>query len=237
MSDGEHRKRNQFFKLLGLRLRSLKASPHSRGTGESSTHTPTTAPFTTPVARGVAGLNKTTLSISSAQYLVSPTEPPLKPQPGGAIGDVTTSQPGPTPATAAATDATHTQVENEGEQPTSTAAGSIQAESLWSRAFISDGLSSQERKTLTDISFEVDSGEMASAVSSVTDEILNKKKGRLWKVRIRGEEVVLRDVGIKILRWVDKFKQIGDIIVQYDPGHAALPWAGFRFLLQVGFNH
>ena len=90
---------------------------------------------------------------------------------------------------------------------------------------------------LTDISFKVDSREMASAVSSVIEGILYKKIGRLWKVRIRGEDVVLRDVGMKILRWVDKFKQIGDITIQYDPGHAALPWAGFRFLLQVGFNH
>ena len=47
---------------------------------------------------------------------------------------------------------------------------------------------------------------------------------------------MLRDVGMKILRWVDKFKQIGDTIVQYDPGHAAIPWAGFRFLLQVCLN-
>lgn len=26
---------------------------------------------------------------------------------------------------------------------------------------------------------------------------------------------------------------IGDTIVQYDPGHAALPWAAVRFVLQV----
>ena len=37
----------------------------------------------------------------------------------------------------------------------------------------------------------------------------------------------------KIIRWVDTFKQIGDVAVQYDPAHAALPWAGIRFLLQV----
>ena len=44
---------------------------------------------------------------------------------------------------------------------------------------------------------------------------------------------MLRDVGMKILWWVYTFKEIGDIIVQNDPAHAALPWAGFRFLLQV----
>ena len=127
-------------------------------------------------------------------------------------------------------------MENEGEQPILDAARSIQAQSLWIKAIDSDELSSQERKILAGAGPGVDSQETASAVRSKMDEILNKKKGKQWKVKIRGEEVVLRDVGIKILHWVDRFKQIGDIIVQYDPAHAALPWAGFRFLLQVDFN-
>jgi hypothetical protein len=55
-----------------------------------------------------------------------------------------------------------------------------------------------------------------------------------WKfVRKSGETVVIRDVFEKIVRWVDTFKQVGDIAVQYDPIHASLPWAGIRFLLQV----
>jgi hypothetical protein len=36
-----------------------------------------------------------------------------------------------------------------------------------------------------------------------------------------------------ILKWIDLFKQTGDTAVQYDPVHAALPWAGVWFLLQV----
>ena len=36
-----------------------------------------------------------------------------------------------------------------------------------------------------------------------------------------------------MVNWIDKFKQIGDTVVQYDPGHAALPWAGVRFILQI----
>ena len=55
-----------------------------------------------------------------------------------------------------------------------------------------------------------------------------------WKfVRKSGETVVIRDVFEKIIRWVDTFKQIGDVAVQYDPAHASLPWAGIRLLLQV----
>ena len=33
--------------------------------------------------------------------------------------------------------------------------------------------------------------------------------------------------------WIDRIKEAGDIVVQYDPVHSALPWAGVRFLLQI----
>ncbi|KAA8894561.1 hypothetical protein FN846DRAFT_786170, partial [Sphaerosporella brunnea] len=62
---------------------------------------------------------------------------------------------------------------------------------------------------------------------------MEEKEGKSWKIKFRGDEIVLRDVGMKILGWVDKFKDIGDIVVQFDPVHAALPWAGFRFLLKL----
>lgn len=48
-----------------------------------------------------------------------------------------------------------------------------------------------------------------------------------------GETVILRDVFGKIVTWIDRFKEIGDIVVQYDPVHTALPWAGVRFLLMI----
>ena len=59
---------------------------------------------------------------------------------------------------------------------------------------------------------------------------------RAWKITVKGEDIVLRDVGMKTLQWVDRFKEIGDIAIQYDPGHAALPWILFRFFLQVSSN-
>ena len=65
------------------------------------------------------------------------------------------------------------------------------------------------------------------------DGILKEKKGKEWKINFRGEDIVLGHVGMKILHWLDGFKEIGDIIVQFDPVHSALPWAGFRFLLKV----
>lgn len=60
-----------------------------------------------------------------------------------------------------------------------------------------------------------------------------KKRWRFQKPGRNGETVVLRDIFTKMVVWIDAFKQIGDTVVQYDPGHAALPWAGVRFILQI----
>jgi len=54
-----------------------------------------------------------------------------------------------------------------------------------------------------------------------------------WKVKIHDKQIILRDVFDKIIRWVEKFRGVVDVAVQYDTGSASLPWAGIRFLLQV----
>jgi hypothetical protein len=55
-----------------------------------------------------------------------------------------------------------------------------------------------------------------------------------WKyTRKSGETVIVRDLFEKFVRWIDMFKEIGDVAIQYDPAHAALPWAGIRLILQV----
>lgn len=60
-----------------------------------------------------------------------------------------------------------------------------------------------------------------------------EKRWRFHRKGREGETVILRDLFSKIAVWIDRFKEVGDIVVQYDPSHAALPWAGVRFLLQV----
>jgi N-terminal domain of NWD NACHT-NTPase len=58
-----------------------------------------------------------------------------------------------------------------------------------------------------------------------------------WRyVRRNGEVVIIRDLFAKMIKWLDVFKQIGDNAMQFDPYHAALPWAGIRFVLQVAVN-
>ena len=55
-----------------------------------------------------------------------------------------------------------------------------------------------------------------------------------WKLKRKdGREIVLRDVFNKITNSIVKFKEVGDVLVQYDPAHTAIPWAVVRFVLQV----
>lgn len=55
-----------------------------------------------------------------------------------------------------------------------------------------------------------------------------------WRTyHLGGHTFSLGDLARKTIICLNKFKEIGDIIVQYDPGHAALPWAAARLLLQA----
>ncbi|TGO19455.1 hypothetical protein BTUL_0004g00930 [Botrytis tulipae] len=57
---------------------------------------------------------------------------------------------------------------------------------------------------------------------------------KAWKYKKNnGTTIIVRDLFEKILVWVNKVKDVGDVIVSYDPGHAALPWAAVRLLLTI----
>ncbi|KAG6362578.1 hypothetical protein INS49_007670 [Diaporthe citri] len=77
---------------------------------------------------------------------------------------------------------------------------------------------------------------LAAVLRAAEDKRDKSLQGR-WKVKLPNREIVIvRDVLEKITRWVVRFKEVGDIAVQYDPTHASLPWAAVRFLLQVTVN-
>ncbi|KAI4122117.1 MAG: hypothetical protein LQ338_005993 [Usnochroma carphineum] len=64
------------------------------------------------------------------------------------------------------------------------------------------------------------------------------KRDETWKNRLsvkrrNGEKLFIYDIFGKIAKWIEKFVSIGDVAVQYDPAHAALPWAAVRFVLQA----
>jgi len=96
-------------------------------------------------------------------------------------------------------------------------------------------LSEQEQATIQE--------HILPAVEDIDSMLLNafnsaKDKQRLcenrrWTFTIRGHIVRLGDEADKVVRWLDRFKQVGDIAVNADPMHAGLPWVGIRFLLEV----
>ena len=75
----------------------------------------------------------------------------------------------------------------------------------------------------------IDMKQLYSIVEQKRDECERNK----FKINLNGRIIVLRDVVAKIMVWIDKFKEIGDVAANFDPSHAALPWAGVRFLLLV----
>ena len=77
------------------------------------------------------------------------------------------------------------------------------------------------------------------AILDDTLKIVEEKKQlclqKQWKFkRSDGRHIILRDLCEKVIVWVRKFKEIGDVAVQYDPIHTSLPWASIRSILQVG---
>ncbi|KAK2685838.1 hypothetical protein QWA68_015853 [Fusarium oxysporum] len=84
------------------------------------------------------------------------------------------------------------------------------------------------------IDFDHEKIETVSVVLQLTKNAQRECDAKAWRLRRKnGATVSVRDVLAKVIKWVNHFKEIGDIAVQYDPGHAALPWAGVRFLLQI----
>ncbi|KAK8221521.1 hypothetical protein IWZ01DRAFT_43965 [Phyllosticta capitalensis] len=75
--------------------------------------------------------------------------------------------------------------------------------------------------------------DIQSKVKTCRDECLRKK----WKIKgFRGREIVVRDICAKLMSHIDSYLHVIDIAVQYDPVHAALPWAGIRFLFRIALN-
>jgi hypothetical protein len=100
---------------------------------------------------------------------------------------------------------------------------------LWLQAI--EKLSAEDKANLN---FNYDKLKVLTQLKDETIEAQQRcEEKRLHFKRKNGEKVILRDVFGKVVKWIDLFREVGDIAVQYDPGHAALPWALLRFLIQV----
>ncbi|KAL8992618.1 MAG: hypothetical protein Q9169_006964 [Polycauliona sp. 2 TL-2023] len=109
----------------------------------------------------------------------------------------------------------------------------IAAVSLWDRAVSS--LSDEDKQSFDFC--QTDKSKILAGVLQATERKKQLCLQRRWKyTRKNGDVVILRDLCDKAITWVQKFKEIGDVAVQYDPTHASLPWAAVRFFLQISVN-
>ncbi|GKZ81649.1 hypothetical protein AnigIFM56816_006170 [Aspergillus niger] len=107
--------------------------------------------------------------------------------------------------------------------------------SLWAIAFST--LSEKDRRIfkLPDTS-PLDPKQILTEILVALETQRDRCKRDKWTtISIGGKEIVIRDVCSKIVAYVKKFMEVVDAAVQIDPAHAALPWAGVRFLLQLTF--
>ncbi|KAJ5611907.1 ankyrin repeat-containing domain protein [Penicillium herquei] len=108
---------------------------------------------------------------------------------------------------------------------------------LWSLALSSLPAKDQRMFTLP-TSPPPDTTRILDEILSALEKQRDRCKRDKWKtIGIGGKELVIRDICSKIAAHVKKFTEVVDIAVQYDPVHAALPWAGVRFLLQLTFEN
>jgi hypothetical protein len=108
--------------------------------------------------------------------------------------------------------------------------GATRSESSWREAF--DLLNPNLKTTLSAANTH-----KLNILNEVLAKVENSRQTcirKQWRVKISsGTTIVLRDVVEKMARWINRYKDVGTIAVQYDPVHAALPWAAFCFLLDV----
>lgn len=77
---------------------------------------------------------------------------------------------------------------------------------------------------------------ISMALNQVYRAALEKKEvceSKRWRWTVDGKEIILRDEADKVVRWLDRFKSVGDVAANADPMHIGLPWAGIRVLLEV----
>jgi hypothetical protein len=96
---------------------------------------------------------------------------------------------------------------------------------LWKRAY--DSLRDKDRAVLD------------KNTKSTLDQLQNDIKTRIEQTKgapvklPNGEQFFVRDVFRTISHWVKMFVEVGDTAAQFDPVHAAPPWAALRALLKV----
>lgn len=103
---------------------------------------------------------------------------------------------------------------------------------LWEKALAM--LDEDFRRTL-DFNHHVKLDILAKTLATAEEKRQLCRRKR-WKVKIKGKEVVLRDVVEKIMECLCCFKDVGSAASSLEPMYAALPWAGVQFLLKIALK-
>ena len=104
---------------------------------------------------------------------------------------------------------------------------------LWTEAYNELSVECKQDLECVD-NTDSDKPEKLDEVKQLLEHAIQARRDNIasqWKIKWGGKEINVREKAEKLVGWIAKFKEIGDIAVQYDPGHAALPWAGVRFIL------
>ncbi|KAF8541975.1 hypothetical protein BDD12DRAFT_775371, partial [Trichophaea hybrida] len=227
----KERKRDKLLRVVQFR-RSTSQPPDSR---RAPPPISSSVASSTSVLTGIGLGSPTqihTLHPPSSPQVPTPTSPSAQPvdtNPDAPIGSDSLLRSEPITATTTPICIVQSEAGNE-EQPACTWSKTDQ-QSLWIQAF--NQLSSADRETLEQFVPNSNATSALEGIRTQMGQAMASKRDRAWKIKWRGEDIVLRDISMKIVHCVDKFKQIGDIAVGHDPGHAALPWAAFRLVLQV----
>jgi len=104
-------------------------------------------------------------------------------------------------------------------------------QAIWEQALASPKISKEDREVLQENS-PSDSDSLLRAVAATLRDV-ERKRWVNYSYTWNGRTFKIFKLLDNVTTWVDRFKSIGDIIVQYDPIHLALPWGAVRMLLQV----
>ena len=98
---------------------------------------------------------------------------------------------------------------------------------LWSKAY--KQLPEEYKNDLDNL----DKLDILQNLFTIAKQAEEKTLAKRFKLKWGDNEIDVQEKVKGFVGWLNKFKEIGDIVVQYDPVHAALPWAGVRFILMV----
>ena len=99
-----------------------------------------------------------------------------------------------------------------------------------------EALQSGHRETIRSLLQPTDAVSADDAFDEVhahARELQQRSKIKRWTWTYRGRQIYLFEQADKVVRLLDRFKAVGDIVANVDPVHVGLPWAGVRAILEV----